>query len=78
MDVCGGAGTGKSYTINAILQEAKIRGHGVQVIAPTGSASSQFLGGRTIHSYLKLPVIKGKDKSKFDNLGEVQAQQEGD
>ena len=78
MDVCGGAGTGKSYTINAILQWAKENGCRVQVIAPTGAAASQFVGGKTIHNFLKLTVSKKKKKEKehedFQELGPDQAQ----
>ena len=76
IDVCGGAGTGKSYTINAILQKAREKGYYVQVLAPTGAAASQFLGGRTIHSFLKMRVSKKKkmedQETDFEPLGEQQ------
>ena len=66
IDVCGAAGTGKSYTVNAILQEAKRAGHRVQVMAPTGAAASQFVGAKTIHSCLKLTVCKKNKKEGED------------
>ena len=77
IDVCGGAGTGKSYTINATLQYARENGYRVQVMAPTGAAASQFVGGKTIHTCLKLPVSKKKKEKQnedFEELGPAQAQ----
>ena len=62
IDVSGPAGSGKSFLIKAILQHAqKISGHRnlVKIVAPTGSAGSQFPDGQTIHSLLKIPVQKG-------------------
>merc|ERR1711894_195526 len=64
IDVCGGAGTGKSYTINTILEQAKQKYPNekvVQIVSPTGAASKQFTSGKTIHSYLKIGV-KGNTK----------------
>ena len=73
------SGTGKSYVINAILQQAKLRYPSqqvVQIVSPTGAASKQFTGGKTIHSYLKLLVSKTKGKEKsFEELTEAKAQQ---
>ena len=81
IDVCGGAGTGKSYTINAIIQSAKEEfgqdGNYVQVVAPTGAAASQFIGGKTIHSFLKLRISKNrksKEVQDFPDLADAQAQ----
>ena len=62
IDVSGGAGTGKSYLIKAILQQAyEISGHRnfVKIAAPTGCAASQFNGGQTLHALLKIPPKKG-------------------
>ena len=62
IDVSGGAGTGKSYLIKAILQKAQENsGHRnlVRIVSPTGSAASHFPDGQTIHSLLKIPVKKG-------------------
>ena len=62
IDVSGGAGTGKSYLINSILQEAlQLSGHTnlVKTAAPTGCAATLFPGGQTIHSLLKIPPHKG-------------------
>ena len=45
-------------------------------MSPTGAASKQFTGGKTIHAFLKLlvPKTSGKEKS-FDELSEAKAQQ---
>lgn len=80
LDVCGGAGTGKSYTINTILEQTGLEYPDqkvVQIISPTGAASKQFTSGKTIHSYLKIGV-KGNRKGKetqFNELSDVAAQQ---
>ena len=58
----GGAGTGKLYLIQTILQKAyKLSGHRhlVKIAAPTGRAASQFPGGQTLHSLLNIPATKG-------------------
>ena len=83
LDTCGAGGTGKSHTINAIIKSAKDKfgeeGKHVVVIAPTGAAASQFTGGKTIHSFLKLGVNRKKQKKelrqqRFAQLGETAAQ----
>ena len=76
IDCCGSAGTGKSYTINTILQQAE-RGS-VKIVAPTGAAASQFHGGQTIHAFFKINVSRqrsqrGQEQS-FQPLSEPQAQ----
>ena len=50
----------------------------VQILAPTGAAACQFVGGKTLHSFLKLNVTKsrsqkGQEKG-FKSLTEAQAQ----
>ena len=76
IDVCGSAGTGKSYTINTILQNAEAGS--VQILAPTGAAACQFVGGKTLHSFLKLNVSKARSQKgqerSFKSLTEAQAQ----
>ena len=65
IDVSGGAGTGKSYLIKAILQKAQeLSGHRnlVKIVSPTGSAASHFPDGQTIHSLLKIPAHKGTNE----------------
>ena len=83
LDTCGAGGTGKSHTINAIIKSAKDKfgeeGNHVVVIAPTGAAASQFTGGKTIHSFLKLGGNRKKRKKqlmqqKYAQLGETAAQ----
>ena len=76
IDCCGSAGTGKSYTINTILQQAE-RGS-VKIVAPTGAAASQFHGGQTVHAFFKINVSRqrsqrGQEQS-FQPLTEPQAQ----
>ena len=68
LDVCGGAGTGKSFTINTIVKYAKetYGESSVQVISPSGAAASQFKNGRTIHSYLRLTTTKARGKDAQD------------
>ena len=56
IDISGGAGTGKSYLIRAILQNSENR---IKIAAPTGCAAQQFCGGHTIHSMLRIPPKKG-------------------
>lgn len=61
MFITGGAGTGKSFVIS-MLRELVLRSHrglcassSVMLLAPTGVAAAN-IGGRTLHSALKLPV----------------------
>ena len=49
-------GTGKSYTLNAIIAALCSEGHSVCPTASSGIASTVLLGGRTIHSALKVPL----------------------
>ena len=80
LDVCGGAGTGKSFTINTIVKYAKetYGESSVQVISPSGAAASQFKNGRTIHSYLKITTSKARGKDAqdkaFKELSDASAQ----
>lgn len=80
LDICGGAGTGKTFTINTIVKYARetYGEYSVQVISPSGAAASQFKNGRTIHSYLKLAVTKAKGKDAqdkaFRELSDISAQ----
>ena len=60
IDCCGSAGTGKSYTINTILQHAE-RGS-VKIVAPTGAAASQFHGGQTVHALFKINVSRKRSQ----------------
>ena len=56
VDISGGAGTGKSYLIRALLQRSEKR---IKIAAPTGCAAQQFAGGQTIHSMLRIPPKMG-------------------
>ena len=69
LDMSGGAGTGKSYVINAISQyahEATGNRNFVRVAAPTGNAASLFSGGETLHSMFKIPAEKWFSESLDD------------
>lgn len=55
IDVSGGAGTGKSYLIKALLQNIE----DIKIAAPTGCAAQQFTGGQTLHSMLRIPPKMG-------------------
>ena len=46
--ISGGAGTGKSYLLNAIAEDLSALGKAVVIVAPTGIAASH-IGGATIH-----------------------------
>lgn len=50
----GAGGTGKTYVYNAILGALALQRIAV---AWTGIAASLLYGGRTVHSYFKLPVL---------------------
>ena len=57
VDVCGAAGTGKSYVIRAIRQYAigqTGKENSVRIAAPTGSAAALLPSGRTLHSLLHI------------------------
>ena len=62
IDLSGGAGCGKTYTIKAMLQYAKEtneknkKNFTILVAAPTGSAASLLPNGCTLHSLLKIQV----------------------
>ena len=63
IDVSGGAGTGKSYLIKALLQNSENR---IKIAAPTGCAAAQFSGGQTIHRLLKIkPKAGSKELEKL-------------
>ena len=77
IDVSGGAGTGKSYLIRAILQHSSEEVPLVKIAAPTGCAAQQFTGGQTLHSLLRIPPKKGckqLDKLSPRVLAELQHQ----
>lgn len=65
MFVTGGAGTGKTFTLQLIVEEIRMlrsnRMHekAIIVTAPTGVAV-RLLGGSTLHSTVALPIEKGR------------------
>jgi hypothetical protein len=52
----GLGGTGKTYTENLILNVVRSRGDIALVVAFSGIAALLLSGGRTAHSYLKIPI----------------------
>ena len=75
--VSGGADTGKSYLIRAILQHSSEEVMLVKIGAPTGCAAQQFTGGQTLHSMFRIPPKKGckqLDKLSPRVLAELQDQ----
>ena len=52
----GRAGTGKTYTTNALIQKLKQNGKNVLVSATTGIAASQYQNGQTVHSLFGLTI----------------------
>jgi hypothetical protein len=68
--IMGNAGTGKSYLLEVIidwlrLNQAQLSGNDPVLIgAPTGLAAKN-IGGRTLHSLLKLPVRKRTERAEL-------------
>ena len=68
IDVSGGAGTGKSYLIRAIIQHGRNQ-HGpraVKILSPTGAAATQFSGGQTIHKGLHISICRKRNSGLHD------------
>ena len=61
LNISGGAGTGKTYWLNAVRQEATVTigSQFVTTAAPSGTAAF-LIGGETLHSLLYLPLGTGK------------------
>ncbi len=52
----GPGGTGKTYTENLILNDVRSCGDIALVVASSGIVALLLSGGRTAHSYLKIPI----------------------
>jgi ATP-dependent DNA helicase PIF1 len=52
----GPGGTGKTYIENLILNVVRSHGDVALVVASSGIAALLLSGGRTAHSYLKIPI----------------------
>ena len=65
LNASGGAGSGKTFTVNCISQELQKRGIPgfMKLSAPTGSAAFLVKGG-TLHSLLRLPISNSKGAIK--------------
>ena len=53
----GPAGTGKSYLLNGLIKNLKIKGYKVLPNATTGIAADLLEDGRTVHSRFKIPLF---------------------
>lgn len=60
--VQGGAGVGKTYTLNVLRDMAMSRGFLAEITATTGIAAALYKGGRTLHSLLGLGVDDKDDE----------------
>ncbi|GAA0153123.1 hypothetical protein LIER_11437 [Lithospermum erythrorhizon] len=52
----GPGGTGKSFLYKVLLEHIRSKGFIAIIVASSGIASSEFLGGRTAHSRFKIPI----------------------
>ena len=72
--VQGGAGVGKTHTLNTILKFVLdmygANSNIVKTAAPTGSASFA-IGGKTIHDLLQIPVTKQANQAMDDLTGDA-------
>ena len=54
--VYGPGGTGKTFFWSTIISRLRSEGKIVLVVASSGIASLLMEGGRTVHSYFKIPI----------------------
>ena len=52
----GDGGTGKTYTLNVLIEVCHARGIPIRATASTGIAATRLLGGCTAHSLFGIPV----------------------
>ena len=64
-----GGGTGKTYTVNLILDAVRSKGKLALATATSGIAATLLHGGRTVHSRFKVPIDLSKDSTCFMNRG---------
>ncbi|GAA0183205.1 hypothetical protein LIER_30665 [Lithospermum erythrorhizon] len=57
--VDGPGGTGKSFLYKVLLAHIRSKGYIGLIVASSGIAASNFLGGRTAHSRFKIPIDGG-------------------
>jgi hypothetical protein len=65
----GSAGTGKTFTVNAIVSELRRLGKRCLITATTGIAAVQYLGGTTVHSLFKLGIDENARMDFRCNIG---------
>jgi len=53
----GAAGTGKTYTLNVLIEMCHARGIPIRASASTGKAATHLLGACTAHSLFGIPVV---------------------
>lgn len=66
----GAAGTGKTYTLQSFIKEAKKQGKHVAVTATTGLAATH-LNGTTIHAWSGMGVFDAVEKQLLQRLGKA-------
>ncbi|MCT4687976.1 SF1B family DNA helicase RecD2 [Vallitalea sp.] len=69
--VTGGPGTGKTTTINSIIELLEIQGLDVMLAAPTGRAAKRMTEAtgrqaQTIHRLLEISFMNSEDNNKFE------------
>ena len=67
-------GTGKTFLINLILAEIRMRQEVALAIASSGIAATLMAGGRTAHSALKLPLNIATDENPVCNISKNSGQ----
>jgi hypothetical protein len=65
----GSAGTGKTYTVKALMREMARRGRTCLITATTGIAAVQYPGGTTVHSLFKLGIDESVSRDFRCNIG---------
>ncbi|QDZ22718.1 ATP-dependent DNA helicase PIF1 [Chloropicon primus] len=65
--ITGGAGVGKSFLVEKVVEALNKRGSKVQICATTGIAAVN-IGGQTIHSFAGIPIDKESKESLAEKL----------
>ncbi|KAE8229400.1 hypothetical protein CF326_g5630 [Tilletia indica] len=60
----GRAGRGKTFVVQAIVDELRGNGHIVAISAATGLAAAAFTRGMTVHKRFAIPVIEDEDQNQ--------------
>jgi hypothetical protein len=65
----GSAGTGKTFTVRAIIAELRQRGQRCLICATTGIAAVQYTNGSTVHALFKLGIDETAGSDFRCNIG---------